>query len=223
MKESLKNGRVRSFPFSFRRSGGFSLFELVVFIICVAIIYATAANRFSQFPGAAERANFLAVITQVQAGVNLETLLGVSRGEAERMNNFEGANPMEMLLQPPSNYIGAFDIVDRDRLPNRSWYFDLSRKELVYLVNDSDNVYFVINSIQIPTDELRFKVEPSYRYEDRLTGRNISRSEISTDSAADIEQYRRRFNGVLMSPVTPYLWDAPAVELPEMSITESPG
>ena len=57
-------------------SGGFSLFELVVFIICVAIIYASAANRFSDFPGEAERANFLAVSAQIQADAGAGGLRG---------------------------------------------------------------------------------------------------------------------------------------------------
>jgi|GEM_PF-735502 len=203
-----------AFP-SRKYSAGFSLFELVVFIISVAIIYASAVNRFSRFPEAAERANFLAVAAQIQTGVSLETMLGVAAGGSQGMSRYDGANPIDMLLSPPSNYLGAIGYSDRSELPRRSWYFDLRSSELVYLINDSQNVYFLVDGVQVPTDEIRFRIAVNYRYVHRLTGvESVDTGEAGAQDYRD-EDYRRRFSGVLIQPVTPYQWLGSGISLQE--------
>lgn len=200
------------FP-SRKYSTGFSLFELVVFIISVAIIYAAAANRFSKFPEAAERANFLAVTAQIQAGVSLETTLGVASNGYQNMSRFEGANPIDMLLSPPANYLGAMDSIAQSELPRRSWYFDLRNSELVYLVNASENVFLEINGVQIPSDEIRFEIAVKYHYRHRKTG--VVTADLEENDGEDYspEDYHRRFSGVLIQPVTPYRWFSSEAEL----------
>lgn len=201
-----------SLPIS--RAGGFSLFELVVFIICVAIIYAYAANRFAEFPAAAERANFTAVLTQMQSGVNLEFLLGRASG-TKGMEAFEGVNPMDLLLEPPSNYLGSFSGVDETTLPRRSWYFNSQDGELVYLVEASDNVYFVTNGSRIPTGRLSFRLDTRYRYEDTRTGLPV---EVLGGESAIPEQYLdREVAGLVLSPVRGYEWSGPELALSELA------
>ncbi len=224
MQESNSNRfRVGStFP-SRKHSAGFSLFELVVFIISVAIIYATAVNRFSRFPEAAERANFLAVTAQIQTGVSLETMLGVAAGSSQNMSRYEGANPIDMLLSPPSNYLGAIDYNDTSDLPRRSWYFDLRSSELVYLINESQNVYFLVDGVQVPTNEIRFRIAVNYRYVHRQTGVEISEIDARNSEDSQEEDYRRRFGGVLIQAVTPYLWNGSGISLPEASSLDETG
>jgi len=210
-----------TFP-SKKHSAGFSLFELVVFIISVAIIYASAVNRFSRFPEAAERANFLAVTAQIQTGVSLETMLGVAGG-SQNMSRYDGANPIDMLLSPPSNYLGAIGYSDISSLPRRSWYFDLRSSELVYLVNNSPNVYFLVDGVQVPTNEIRFRIAVNYRYVHRQTGAEISDIDARNSEDSQEEDYRRRFSGVLIQPVTPYLWNGSGISLPEASSLDETG
>lgn len=200
-----------------RKAAGFSLFELVVFIISVAIIYAYAANRFSDFPGQAERANFMAVSTQLQSAINLEMMVAIGTGRLMPSDGIEGINPMEMLLEPPSNYMGAFDFVDVSRLPRRTWYFDQSRGELVYLVNDPTGVAFLLNGQEIPTDEIRFKIMADFGEVETRTGLPIDIAEASGRLVPQ-EQRSTRFNGVLMRPTIPYRWGEVDADL---LITES--
>ncbi len=215
----MRFGSGSVFP-SRKYSSGFSLFELVVFIISVAIIYASAVNRFSRFPEAAERANFLAVASQIQTGVSLETTLGVASGNTHNMSRYDGANPIDMLLSPPSNYLGAIDGNDSSDLPRRSWYFDLRRSELVYLVNESQNVFFLVDGVQIPTNEIRFRIEVNYRYVDRQTGVEIAFANGRDAEEYEDQDYRRRFGGVLMQPVTPYQWLASGINLQETALPD---
>lgn len=188
-----------------RGAAGFSLFELVVFIIAVAIIYAYAANRFADFPGQAERANFLAVTTQIKSAVNLEMLYGVGVGRISSPQKLEGANPMDLLLEPPSNYIGAFDAVDTARLDRRVWYFDRRNQELVYLVNDASGVALLIDGREVPTNEIRFRLEADYSMHDELSGLPVRVLESAGQEVPEDDQVRE-FNGIVMRPVTPYKW-----------------
>ncbi|MFN3162433.1 MAG: hypothetical protein ACE37N_02890 [Pseudohongiellaceae bacterium] len=190
---------------------GFSLFELVVFIIAVAIIYAYAANRFSDFPGQAERANFLAVTTQIQSAVNLEMMFGVGVGRISSPQRLEGANPMELLLEPPSNYLGAFDAVDQTRIERRSWYFDRRRGELVYLANDATGLRLVQNGREVPATEVRFKLMADYSMHEQGSGIPVRALE-SAGETVPTENQVQKFNGIVMRPVTPYVWAAPTEE-----------
>lgn len=200
-KNSLRHHKLPNY----KKVRGFSLFELVVFIILVAIIYATAANRFADFPGQAERANFLAITTQLQTAINLEMMIGLGTGRIRSAERMDGINPMDLMLQPPSNYIGVFDLIDRERIQRRVWYFDRSRQELVYLVNDTTGVYLVNDGIDVPTDEIRFRIMVEYGEEDMRSGLPVEIAE-NDGSVVAPENRRTRLRGVLLRPVFPYRW-----------------
>ncbi len=192
-------------PVSIKQSGGFSLFELVVFIISVAIIYAYAANRFAEFPGQAERANFLAVTTQIQSGVNLEMIMAIGRGRLGSVKRFEGVNPMDLMLETPSNYLGVVSSSQASELPRRSWYFDPATEELVYLINDAGGAYLLVDGVAYPTDEIRFKLVADYEEVDRMSGLPLGVAERGGNEVSE-ENIERRLNGIVLRPSTPYRW-----------------
>lgn len=196
-------------------SRGFSLFELVAFILVSAILYSVAVNRFSEYPAAAERANFQAVLTQIQTGVSLETMLGLLAGNARPMQDYMGLNPMDLLLKAPSNYLGAFDALDESSQPRRSWYFDKGSKELVYLINADENAYLVQNSVATPTREIRFGIVMTYQdpvslrtvtYAE-LQALKIERGEGSDAAEGEAQGINARTSGVVLRPIIPYRWE----------------
>ncbi len=186
-------------------SSGFSLFELVVYIIAVAIIYATAANRFSQFPAEAERANFTAVMAQLQSAINLEMMLGLGQGRPEAAEKMAGRNPMEFLLEAPTNYIGAFDAVDEARLGRRIWYFDRRAGELVYLIENRGNAVLFANGVERPTNQIRLHLEAEYRIVDAATGMLISDENTEGEGTENLNT-REEFVGIILKPVVPFRW-----------------
>jgi type II secretory pathway pseudopilin PulG len=205
-----KNSPARRLRYGLKRTnGGFSLFELVVFIICVAIIYASAARRFSGFSGDAERANFLAVTTQIQAGITLESMVGVTQGATSQMDAYENTNPMDFLLEPPSNYNGAFSSVNKGTSDRRSWYFDTTTGELVYLANDAEGLSNLVNGIRVPTDEVRFSISAQYFYRDKTTGLPAS---VRGSDGENSERYSKKFSGLLLKPVIPFEWESRGIE-----------
>lgn len=222
------NSRARHASGKFASPGqgcaGFTMFEMVAFIITVAIIYSVAVNRFSEFPEAAERANFQAVLTQLQSGLNLELMLGVSSGLISSIRQYEAINPMDLMLKTPSNYLGAYDsrFIDEMELERRSWYYDTYRGELVYLVNEAENVYLLADSAEVPTNEIRFNIVALYRDPDSL--KNLTYEELEekfeaeAEPNADEDEIERRLaaariSGAVLRPVTPFKWEAPEIDL----------
>lgn len=208
-----------------RKDAGFSLFELVVFIICVAIIYATAANRFAEFPEQAERANFLAVTTQLQSGVSLELMLAMAEGNLISIADYENSNPMALMLEAPSNYLGEFDFVDNERIQRRSWYYDKRNQELVYLVANPDNVYLQDDGGLIATDEIRFRIEILYRERDIGPDSNSpvqqALASVGTEPKLTARRTRRSLSGMLLKPVVPYQWNLTNSDLVGTTLADS--
>ncbi len=178
-----------------------------MFIIAVAIIYAAAARRVTDFPGGAERANFLAVRTQIQSGINLEMMLFITRGQSGQLRAFEDANPMDLLLEAPSNYVGSIDQSGASSLDRRVWYFDTSSKQLVYLINDNSGAYLLNEGVKQPASEFRFSLKPQYRYEDINTGLPVELFDDAEERKSS-EDTRRSLSGLILEPVTPYEWGA---------------
>ena len=81
------------------RNEGFTLFELVAFILIVSIVFSVAMRRFQDFPGEAERANFLAITGQIKAGVNIQMMNAIASGSWNETTRLENSNPMDLMLE----------------------------------------------------------------------------------------------------------------------------
>src|SRR5690554_6367814 len=136
---------------------GFSLFELLVYILAASILFSVMLNRYRDFPGEAERANFIAVLGQLRAGVNMQMMSAIAEGSWQRLDALDGSNPMDLMLEVPGNYLGEFAEVDMS-LPRRSWHFDTSAGHLVYHVNQVENLRAQINGDEVSTDQIRFVI-----------------------------------------------------------------
>lgn len=178
-----------SYGTSVQSSGGqsgFSLFELVVYLLVSSILFATVINRYRDFPGEAERANFTAVLAQLKTGVNLQMMDMIASGNWQgRTEAMEGSNPMDLMLEPPGNYVGEFAMVDVRTMPRRVWYFDTGRGELVYLAENTQNLYAVGSDGTQPSEQVRFR--------------------ISNNQSPDAEP-GQGWQGLTLSAVEPYQW-----------------
>lgn len=140
------------------RQRGFSLFEMIIYILAASIMFSAAFNRYRDFPGEAERANFQAILAQLNAAINLQMMNAIASGTFNQLDGLNGVNPMEFMLTTPSNYVGAFELIDETAMPRRIWYFNQSTRELVYLVNDAANLYLVQGAQLVPSNRVSFRV-----------------------------------------------------------------
>lgn len=198
MGENKRAGKAISYSDRHGRRGqrGFTLFELVSYILVVSIISSVAFNRFADFPGEAERANFTAIMMQLKAGVNLRMMDAIAGGNFQQLRSLEGSNPMDLMLETPVNYLGEFSLIDREAMPRRVWYFDDDSGELVYLANDADTLYRLVDGEAVATDELRFRIRNRFREGAGHGG----------------------WEGLLLEPVQPYRWEAVDLTAPAMAV-----
>lgn len=180
-------------PRGSRRQRGFSMFEMMVYILVASILFAAAFNRYRDFPGEAERANFTAILAQLNATVNLQMMRLIASGSWNTAGELEGQNPMGWLLTTPGNYVGAFAGIDEATLPRRIWYFDTSRGQLVYLADDASNLYLLENGQRTQTGSVRFRISNVYGSGTGSGGSN--------------------WQGIILAPVVPYEWQAVELEL----------
>lgn len=174
-----------------RRQSGFSMFEMIVYILAASILFAAAFDRYREFPGEAERANFQAILAQLNSAVNLQMMRAIVSEDYGQPEQLVGGNPMDLMLTPPGNYVGAFNDVDVTTMPRRVWYFDQSSRDLVYLADNADNLYRTDAATPVSIDTIRFRVANVY-------ARNGS----------------GRWEGLILQPVFEYRWAAVPLEIP---------
>lgn len=170
------------------------MFEMIVYILAASILFAAAFDRYREFPGEAERANFQAILAQLNTAVNLQMMRAIVSESYGHPEQLLGGNPMDLMLTPPGNYVGAFAGVNLADMPRRVWYFDETTRDLVYLADNAENLYRTDTGSPVPIDVLRFRVDNVY-------ARNGS----------------GRWEGLILKPVYEYRWASVPLQLPESS------
>jgi type II secretory pathway pseudopilin PulG len=186
------------------RSGsrGFSLFEVVVVVCLIVLLYLIAQQRLNEMPAAAERASFYGVLAQLKTGMNLAMLAAVSRGGLQQARGMEGANPMDLLLETPGNYRGELDVLQNPgNLRRASWYFERSSRNLVYLVGSAsiEDVQVTVGGMSLNPGEVRFRVASAY-------GAENERALLASESGERGGQ-ASGWQGLLLVPVYAFEWE----------------
>jgi general secretion pathway protein G len=169
-----------------RARGGFTLIEMLVVIVCIGILAGFALDRLLPLIGRAERVAFMRIQSQLQNQLTLVTAERMVRGESATIPALAGSNPMDFLLKPPENYLGAFEGMPNDS-PSGHWYFDTSTGTLVYQVGSHTR----FDGLDGPADQALFQVRLAF-----------------TDENGDgvYQASRDRFDGIWLAPVYAYSW-----------------
>ena len=170
-----------------RASLGFSLFEFVVVIVVIVILSGLLLTRVLPLIGQAERVAFLQTKQQIQSALLLEAAERVVRGESDTLILLTGANPMELLLEPPGNYAGTISQFTSTTLPRRSWLFDEQDDLLVYRPGRQAK----FDALEGPDDRIEMRVSFAYRDRDEDGAYNASID---------------RFNGLRLESLHLYAW-----------------
>lgn len=132
-------GRGRTGRYPARRSDrGFSLLELVVVVVIVALLASIVLARLLALQADAERVAMETVAGTLRSALGMTVAEAIVRQDLQRLRDLEGSNPMDRLAETPNNYLGALATPDPARLPDGHWYFDERARELVYLVRHKE-------------------------------------------------------------------------------------
>jgi competence protein ComGC len=179
---------------SHAREKGFTLFEMVVVICSIVILYMVAVQRLDQIPAAAERAGFYGMLSQIRGAVQLEMMSSLASGRQNELIAMEGTNPMAFFLELPSNYRGELEEVTDRNVERGNWYFETSTGQLVYVVGGRSiaDVEVTIGGIPVNYGQIRWRLENVYDERDQDQG----------DTA------RNRWQGLLLQEVYPFTWQS---------------
>ena len=165
-------------------NAGFTLVELTVVLLVIAILAAVALHKLWSFQAEAERTALENMVGGLRSALGINVASYIAKDDLRGIQVLVGSNPMELLSESPKNYRGAVD--GEPAVADGEWYFDRKRGELAYRVRNAD----VFRGGSGPPAEARFAVKPVY--EDRNRNGRLD----AGDS----------FYGVRLEALTPYRW-----------------
>jgi general secretion pathway protein G len=164
---------------------GFTLIELVVVIVIVALLAGTLLNRIWFYQEQAEKTAMVEVANAIQTALVLQVGRLMARGTEAEISALTADNPMNWLAKQPANYSGEFyDPTPRSVAPG-NWMFDLKMRELVYVVDRAE--YFVAG--KNGQKWIRYRVNLLHEPAPGATGKDS-----------------KGLAGALFEPVEPYRW-----------------
>lgn len=113
---------------------GFTLLEMVVVVILIAVLMFIAIDRLIRLQAVAERVAMDQVLGGLRSALTLQLAQRIVKGRTGDLGTLAQANPMRWLVRPPLNYAGAFEHPDPARIAGGQWYFDRGSDRLVYRV-----------------------------------------------------------------------------------------
>ncbi len=140
---------------------GFTLFELIVVISIISTLFVFAAERLMKLAVQAERAQVEQTIGVLKSALAMEIAAHVARDTIPELTKWVGANPMDLLADPPKTYLGALDHPDPASIEGGHWYFDRQAGYLVYRVYNEREF---VTTLPGPK-RIRWRLEPVF--EDR--------------------------------------------------------
>jgi general secretion pathway protein G len=162
---------------------GFTLIELLVVICIVALLFGIALDRLMRFQELGERTAMEQNIAAINVALTMKFAALIAAGHPAAIEKEVGANPVDLLARPPENYLGPLFMPSADLLPPRSWYFDRSSGDLVYVPGRTRYLTEPADAI----NGLRFRV-------------------VLTDSSPRGKEAVTEIRQAFIRPLRPYRW-----------------
>lgn len=165
---------------------GFTLLELIVVIIIVAVLMGSFMNRLLYYQEQAEKTAMEGIAASIQSALTMQYGALLIHGKTSDVPTLVQGNPMSWMQKKPGNYAGEF--YDPGPLSARpgSWIFDLKTRDLIYLPGSTN--YFTPGKDGKPW--IRFHVVTSYE----------------PSLLPSLQNGPVALTGALLEPVEPYSW-----------------
>ncbi|MDD2884540.1 MAG: hypothetical protein PHT48_05790 [Dechloromonas sp.] len=119
------------------RQAGLTRLEFVLVSILFALLVGSFLYAVRHQQAQAEKLSVELTVMSLRTGLLSEIAQRLINHRGEDTADLIGGNPVRFLKSPPLGYLGEFKEIDGARLQPGSWYFDSTRGELVYHLNQS--------------------------------------------------------------------------------------
>lgn len=120
----------------FRKTAGFTLFELAVVGIIVAVLAGVLVKRLTFYQEQVELARVEQTVGIMRAALQFKVSRLVVVNKEHEFSRIVDENPIEWLVERPKNYLGEYYSPQVNMLPKGNWYYDRSDKSLNYLLDN---------------------------------------------------------------------------------------
>ncbi len=122
-------------PRTFQNCGGASLLEFFAALAVIGVIASVLLHRMLYLQEVAEMTAMELTVAHMRTGLRYKTADLLMRDKVSGIASLADENPISWLETHPQNYLGEFDGAPDTDLRGK-WYFDRTRRELVYTVNN---------------------------------------------------------------------------------------
>ncbi|MES2318336.1 MAG: type II secretion system protein [Pseudomonadota bacterium] len=116
-----------------RKQGGFTLLELAVTVIIIAVLAGALLSRVTIYQEEAERVAMENVVGVLRSALGMKAGQLVAQGRGAELSKLLTINPMELLAQKPANYLGEYYSPQKAKISRGNWYFNRKLLLLVYI------------------------------------------------------------------------------------------
>ncbi len=113
---------------------GFTLFELIIVIVLVGLLFLIASWRLLPLRGDAEAAHVATTVGALRSALGLEVTERIVEDSLDSAAELDRTNPMPLLAEVPGRYIGEVESAQEADIPPGSWYFERTSGQLRYRV-----------------------------------------------------------------------------------------
>jgi len=112
----------------------FSLLELAMVGLVLAIVVYAMSSRILRYFEIAEKAAMTITVLEVERGMRVRLALSAMGGAPASVEDLQTINPFEFAHAIPPNYLGELGAsADMKELKQGNWFYDRDRHEIGYL------------------------------------------------------------------------------------------
>jgi general secretion pathway protein G len=118
---------------------GFTLFELLIVIVVIALLFNIAVDQLKKYWEAAEKSAMEQTVGVIRSALQLQVTKLIAQNRIRDMKDLAQQNPFNWLTEKPRNYLGELNNPPIDQLARGNWYFDTAQHHIVYIVDQTDH------------------------------------------------------------------------------------
>jgi len=138
------------------RAAGFSALELALAIALIAIFASVLLDRLLYYQEAYEKANMEYWANVLKLGLQIRVGHLMAQSQVVDYAEVARENPMTWLDEAAPGYHGEVVASGDPQMPARSWYYDRTRRELVYVAGQYR--YLLLDADRLPRVHFHVKV-----------------------------------------------------------------